>query len=44
MRHAKFGIGTVVAIKSGGSVLNVAFDNQGIKELAAAIAPLTIIK
>lgn len=44
VRHAKFGIGTVVAIKSGGSVLNVAFDNQGIKELAAAIAPLTIIK
>ncbi len=43
VRHAKFGNGTVVAIRNGGAVINVAFDGQGIKELSAAIAPLTII-
>lgn len=43
VRHPKFGIGTVIALKNGGSVVNVAFENQGIKELSAAIAPLEII-
>ena len=43
VRHAKFGNGTVVAVKNGGSVINVAFDGQGIKELSASLAPLTII-
>ncbi len=42
--HPKFGVGTVIAIKNGGNVLNVAFENQGIKELSASIAPLTILK
>ena len=44
VRHAKFGVGMVVAIKNGGTVINVAFDNQGIKELSASLAPLEIIK
>ena len=43
VRHAKFGIGMVVAVKNGGTVINVAFDGQGIKELSAALAPLEII-
>lgn len=42
--HTKFGVGMVVAVKNGGSVINVAFDGQGIKELSAAIAPLEILK
>ncbi|MCM1438116.1 MAG: UvrD-helicase domain-containing protein [Roseburia sp.] len=41
--HPKFGVGTVIAIKNGGSVVNVAFEKQGIKELSASIAPLTIL-
>ncbi|MCD7729600.1 MAG: UvrD-helicase domain-containing protein [Clostridia bacterium] len=44
VRHSKFGNGTVVAVRNGGSVINVAFDGQGIKELSATIAPLTIIQ
>jgi DNA helicase-2/ATP-dependent DNA helicase PcrA len=44
VRHAKFGVGTVIAVKNGGAVINVAFDGQGIKELSASIAPLEIIK
>lgn len=43
VRHAKFGIGMIIAIKNGGTVLNVAFDGQGIKELSASLAPLEII-
>jgi DNA helicase-2/ATP-dependent DNA helicase PcrA len=44
VRHAKFGYGTVIALKKEGTVINVAFDGQGIKELSASIAPLEIIK
>ena len=44
VRHAKFGTGTVVAIRNGGTVINVAFDGQGIKELSASLAPLTILE
>ncbi|MDE7083629.1 MAG: UvrD-helicase domain-containing protein, partial [Clostridia bacterium] len=43
VRHPKFGTGTVIALKNGGSVVNVAFENQGIKELSAAIAPLEVL-
>lgn len=43
VRHPKFGIGTVIAVKNGGSVINVAFDGQGIKELSASLAPLEIL-
>lgn len=44
VRHARFGMGTVVAVKSEGAVINVAFDNQGIKELSSTLAPLEIIE
>lgn len=44
VRHPKFGLGTVIAVKNGGTVINVAFDGQGIRELSASIAPLEIIK
>ena len=43
VRHRKFGIGMIIAIKNGGTVLNVAFDGQGIKELSASLAPLEIL-
>lgn len=43
VKHARFGAGTVIAVKNGGSVINVAFEGQGIKELSAQLAPLEII-
>ena len=43
VRHPKFGNGMVIAVKNGGQVINVAFDGQGIKELSASLAPLTIL-
>ncbi len=43
VRHPKFGTGMIVSVKNGGAVLNVAFDGQGVKELSASLAPLTII-
>jgi len=42
--HPKFGVGMVVSVKNGGAVINVAFEGQGIKELSASLAPLTILK
>lgn len=43
VRHPKFGVGMVIAVKNGGQIINVAFDGQGIKELSASLAPLTIL-
>ena len=43
VKHPKFGLGTVIALKNGGNTINVAFEGQGIKELSAALAPLEII-
>lgn len=43
VRHPKFGNGMIIAVKNGGTVINVAFEGQGIKELSASLAPLTII-
>lgn len=43
VKHPKFGLGTVVAVKNGGTVINVAFEGQGIKELSASLAPLTVL-
>ena len=43
VRHPKFGVGTIIATKNNGTVLNVAFENQGIRELSASLAPLEII-
>lgn len=44
VRHPKFGMGTVISLKNGGAVVNIAFDNQGIKELSASLAPLEILR
>ena len=43
VRHPKFGVGMIIAVKNGGTVVNVAFDGQGIKELSSSIAPLEIV-
>lgn len=41
--HPKFGAGMVVSVKNDGKIINVAFEGQGIKELAAGLAPLKIL-
>lgn len=41
--HAKFGVGTVIAVKQNGAIIDVAFEKVGIKSLASQIAPLKII-
>lgn len=43
VRHPKFGVGMIIQLKNGGTVLNVAFEGQGVKELSASLAPLTIL-
>ena len=43
VRHPKFGVGMIVAVKNDGNVINVAFYGQGIKELSASLAPLTVL-
>lgn len=42
IRHKKFGVGTVVAVapKKDGDELTVSFENKGIKQLNAALAPI----
>ena len=44
--HPKFGEGTIVNIKGAGAntVLDIAFAGLGIKQLSAALAPLTVKK
>ena len=44
VKHPKFGLGMVIAVKNNGNTVNVAFEGQGIKELSASLAPLEIIK
>ncbi len=43
--HPKFGKGTIVNVRGAGSnmILDVAFAGLGIKQLSAALAPLTVI-
>ncbi len=43
VKHAKFGLGTVIAVKNDGKIVDVAFQGVGIKSLASEIAPLEII-
>lgn len=38
--HPKFGNGTIIAVR--GQILDVAFENLGVKQLSAALAPLTV--
>ena len=44
VRHARFGLGEIVAVRGGGNnlILTVRFEQAGNKDLAAALAPLTI--
>ncbi|MBO7214861.1 MAG: UvrD-helicase domain-containing protein [Clostridia bacterium] len=44
VHHKKFGNGTVIAVKDGGKVVDVAFLGFGIKSLATEYAPLEIVK
>ncbi len=45
VRHPKFGLGTIVAVKGVGAntILDIAFAGLGIKQLSANLAPLTIM-
>ena len=45
VRHAKFGEGTIIAVRGIGSnmILDIAFEGLGIKQLSASLAPLTIV-
>ncbi len=41
--HKKFGKGTIIAVKDGGKVIDVAFLGVGIKSLASEYAPIEIV-
>ena len=45
VKHPKFGIGTIISVSGTGAntILNIAFDGLGIKQLSAGLAPLTIV-
>ena len=45
VRHPKFGVGTIVGARGAGSnmILDIAFEGLGIKQLSAALAPLSIV-
>jgi DNA helicase-2/ATP-dependent DNA helicase PcrA len=44
--HPKFGQGTIIGVRgtAANTIVNVAFDGLGVKQLSAALAPLTIVK
>lgn len=43
VRHKKFGLGTVIAVKDGGKVIDVAFSGVGVKSLATEYAPIEVV-
>lgn len=45
VRHPKFGVGTIVMVKGVGAntILDIAFQGLGIKQLSANLAPLTVL-
>ena len=45
VKHSKFGVGTIVGARGSGSnmIIDVAFEGLGIKQLSAALAPLTLL-
>ena len=45
VKHAKFGVGTVIAVNGGGDnvIVDVAIVGVGIKSLAVKYAPLEIV-
>ena len=46
VKHTKFGVGMILKVKPQGvnTIIDVAFEGLGIKQLSANLAPLTIIK
>ncbi len=44
VRHAKFGQGTIIAVKNDGKIIDVVFKGIGVKSLASEIAPIEIEK
>ena len=44
--HPKFGVGTIVNVRGAGSntILDIAFEGLGIKQLSAGLAPLTVLQ
>ena len=45
VKHPKFGIGTVITVRGAGNntIVDVAFEGLGIKQLSASLAPLTVL-
>jgi DNA helicase-2/ATP-dependent DNA helicase PcrA len=45
VKHPKFGVGVIVAVRGMGSnmFVDIAFEGLGIKQLSASLAPLTVI-
>ena len=45
VKHPKFGNGTIVGVRGTGSnmILDIGFENLGIKQLSASLAPLTVL-
>jgi hypothetical protein len=43
VNHKKFGNGTIIAVKDGGKVIDVAFLGVGIKSLESEYAPIEIV-
>ena len=46
VKHPKFGVGVIITTRGvgGNMILDVAFEGLGIKQLAASLAPLTVLK
>jgi DNA helicase-2/ATP-dependent DNA helicase PcrA len=45
VKHPKFGIGTIINVRGAGSntILDIAFEGLGIKQLSANLAPLSVL-
>jgi len=45
VKHPKFGVGMIVAVRGTGAnmIVDIAFEGIGIKQLSATLAPLTIV-
>ncbi len=45
VKHPKFGVGTIVNVRGAGAntILDIAFEGLGIKQLSANLAPLTVV-
>ena len=45
VKHTKFGVGTIISVRGAGNnmFLDIAFEGLGIKQLSAALAPLSVL-